>query len=221
MKMTPQFPLAILIAAAFSFTSAGAAAPDKVLAALDLPNNPSILADFQAVYTGTNAVQTEEKAATAPASVRKFEIKHVGGNRLLARVEFDQVPPVEETTRYLIYLDTDNNPETGRPDSNAKGIDLTATIVGIGQNLGASLYNKELTSKNSATRAVFDGKTLYVTIETPLPATGDSIPLVGWALSQRFTPPQSSSSPANAHFSVPRGKVDVAPLTQGKEATVL
>jgi len=221
MKITPQSSLAILIAAAFSFTSANAAAPDKVLAALELPNNPSILADFQTIFTGTNAVQTEEKAATAAASVRKFEMKHVGGNRLLARVEFDQVPPVEESTRYLIYLDTDNNPETGRPDANAKGIDLMATIVGVRQNLGAALYNKELTPKNTATRAVFDGKTLYVTLEAPLPTTGESIPLVGWVLAQRFTPPQGSNSPVQAHFSVSRGKLDVAPLTQGKEATVL
>lgn len=225
MKFPPLSHLAllaiILATPLLSHSSATAAEPGKILTALSLPNDPKILADFQAVYTATAAVQTEAQAATSMAVVRKFELKHIGGNRLLARIEFDQVPPVEETARYHIYLDTDNNLETGRQDANAKGIDLLATVIGSHRNVGLAFYKKELTSENSSSSAVFDGKILYITIDTPLPATGESIPLAGWVLSQRFTPPQSSSSPAAARFSVPRGNLTVAPLAQGKEATVL
>ncbi len=218
---TPKFAFVatILASSLLSLASAIAADPGKILAALSLPNDPKILADFQVVYTSTAAVQTEAQAATSTATVRKFEFKHVGGNRLLARIEFDQVPPVEETTRYLVYLDTDNNPETGRQDANAKGVDLMANVVG--KNVGLNFYKKELTSGNSTTCAAFDGKVLYITIETPLPTTGESIPLAGWILSQRYTPPQSNSSPSTARFSIPRGNAAAAPLTQGKEATVL
>lgn len=210
---------ATVLVTVFWLTSVRAAEPDEVLAALDLPSDPKILNDFEPVFESSRPIQSEAEAETKISVIRKFEMKHVGDSRLLVRVEFDQTPYKGESARYNLYLDTDNNLTTGRQDESAPGIDLMANIAQTRQNL--SLHNPALTAQNTAFRSVFDGKILYITVETPLPATGERIPLAGWVLAQRGNPAKSSMSDNKLQFTVPRGKVNVAPLTQTAEAKIL
>ncbi len=220
MKIPPYYRHIACAALAFSslFTANGAE-PEKILKALDLPNTPAILENFTPVFTNKAPVQTEEQAETKPSIVRKLEVKHVGGNRLLVRLEFDQIPfKGEPAASNLLYLDTDNNAETGRKDETAKGVDLLTIVSGT--NTFVNRYNPALTPGNTVAQAVYDGKLLYITIETPLPESGSTIPLYGWVLSQRNQPPASNMTD-RARFAVPRGTVEVLPLAPGKQATVL
>jgi len=192
---------------------------DNLLSALQLPPDPKILESFETVYESTRAIQTEADSGANAAVVRKLQVKHVGENRLLARIEFDQKPQTEGR-KFLLYLDTDNNSETGRTGTPpAQGIDLMVILSGIDENI--MLYNPALSPETTKSRAVFVDKVLYITVETPLPKGDGPIPLRGWILSQRVEPVQSDSSQSSSNFTLPRHTLPVPPLTQEKSATQL
>lgn len=136
------------------------------------------------VLAGTSKDEgyTPEQAAVNAPDILKVEVAHLGGQRLLFKNTFAQ-PPDFSGAVYIIYLDLDNDPATGRQDQYHKGVDCMVVVandqVSLNPQGGAN------TPANTILRGARVGKVVYVTLDTPLPKTGDTLALGVHLLSQR------------------------------------
>ncbi len=112
------------------------------------------------------AKTVEAKAGAEPRSLvmEKVAFANAGGNRSLWRIDFaDEFP--EENSNIIFYIDTDNNPKTGR--QNFKGIDLMLWV----ENGAArtSFYTPDgVVSTGPQAFAVIQGKQLFVSFDLDL-----------------------------------------------------
>ena len=175
------FPFVSSLLGAFSPTAHATEA--ELIDSLSL-SDASALTQMDTLYESQAQVQTVESSLEKAAFVRALEGKVVGENRLLFEVRFDH-PPVMDRASFCLYLDLDNNPNTGRTDEGAKGVDLMAAID------ETQMMQPYLQFRTP----VWDGPRLYITIETPLPNSRSAIRT--YFLSGRDKGASNSGTPAN------------------------
>lgn len=171
---------------------------EAVLKKLELPNEPGMDRSLIPLWDNSRPVQSEEEAAGEAPRLRKLEGAVIGQNRLLLRATFDQ-KPLPETLVFRIYIDTDNNSDTGRQDSGppTQGVDLmfalNPTKDGVLEWAADGDYDAQ--KAESGCRYAWDGNALLVTIDTPF-ASSNPLPIRLYALSQKKEGVRSSSSEA-------------------------
>ena len=181
-----------LIASLSGVLSAAAAEADLV-EALCL-GDAGALNKMDILYESKAKLQTEEMNAEKASLVRMFRGEVVGENRLLFEIRFDH-PPVKDRSSFCLYLDLDNDPNTGRPDDMAKGVDLMVAFddATTGKAPYLQFRNPDLSAASTKMRTVWDGPRLYITIETPLPDHASAIR--AYFLSSKDKGASNSSTP--------------------------
>jgi len=139
---------------------------------------------------------------------------HLGGQRLLLRVGF-AAPPDFAGATFIIYLDLDADPATGRVDPYHQGVDLMAVVTG--DQVGPAFHNPVYSDANTALRGARVGDALYLTVDAPL-APGDPLPLGVHLLSQRGEG-RSDSTPHQV-AQLPRGNAALPALTPGRDSSL-
>lgn len=162
-------PLCSTFAALFLSASASVyAGKADVAKALDLGDTKP-LNDLNVLFESTARPQTEEENAEKATRIRTFSGGVVGQNRLLFEIGFDQ-EPIRERSGFCLYLDLDNDPNTGRDDEGARGVDLMAAFdEATGKEPYLQFRNPTLDPSASRLKTHWEGSTLFITIETPLP----------------------------------------------------
>ena len=90
------------------------------------------------------------------------------GDRYVWRVDFadDFLAP---GTVFILYLDTDNNPDTGRSGGPPTGTDVMLTCVdGV---FKASVHNPDAVVRDRSMRGVMDGPTLWLSMDLNMHAS--------------------------------------------------
>ncbi|MBM3474089.1 MAG: hypothetical protein FJX75_12540 [Armatimonadetes bacterium] len=182
----------------------------EVLQRLGLP--PGATDKLIAVTTSKEEGYTSEQALVNAPDIVSLEAAHIGGQRVLFRVGF-AAPPDFAGATFIIYLDLDNNPATGREDQYHGGVDLM--VVLNNQQVGPSFHNAAYSDRNTAIRGARVGGALYVTLDTPLPDS-DPIPLGIHLLSQRGDG-RGDSTPHHV-AQLPRGTAQAPALAPGRDS---
>ncbi|MGQ9732531.1 MAG: exo-rhamnogalacturonan lyase family protein [Candidatus Zipacnadales bacterium] len=173
---------------------------------------PGGLGRLISVSTSPDEAYTAAQAIVNAPDILSLEAGHIGGQRLLFRIGF-AAPPDFNGATFIIYLDLDNNPATGRKDPQHVGIDLMAVIQD--DQVSSSFHNAAYSDNNTILRAARVGKALYVTVDAPLPEK-DPIAVGVHLLSQRGQG-RSDSTPHQV-AQLPRSGAKPAPLAPGRES---
>ncbi len=192
------------LASSILLHSATAVPTAKTLHQLCLPDDQAIFEKLQPVFKSTGREQTASEAESGAAAVRELSLEHVGGNRLLARVTFDQVPQ-QDGAKFILYLDADDNAETGRSDATHKGADLMVAIAG---KQASVICQNDGFSKNPTPQAIVSwaDHELWIALDMALPKS-DRYPMRAWILSQRRN--AALSTPQNAHVELQPGQFKI------------
>lgn len=162
-------PLRPVLAAVLLSASASAFAGKADIAKTLNLGDPKPLNDLNILFESTARPQTEEENAEKATRIRTFSGGVAGQNRLLFEILFDQ-EPIKDRSGFCLYLDMDNDPNTGREDEGAKGVDL---MVAFDEATGKEPYlqfrSPTLDPATSRLKTHWEGSTLFITIETPLP----------------------------------------------------
>lgn len=134
------------------------------------------------VATAEDRGDTPQQALVNAPDIVSLHAAHVGGQRLLFRVGFAR-PPEFAGAHFIIYLDLDNDPETGRRDKSHQGIDLMIAVSDDALTL--SPRNAVYGSGAATTRGARVGDALYVSLDAPLPSNGETVSIGVHLLSQR------------------------------------
>lgn len=110
--------------------------------------------------------------ADAGPDLRRLSMAHVAGDRFIWKVEFAEEFPVLGDTM-VMYVDADNNPETGRQDKpEVRGTDVQYSCGGA--SVGASVGNPNVfAGGRSAARGVRAGNAVWIADEVKLNREGD------------------------------------------------
>lgn len=137
------------------------------------------IADRVELILGTDANRPDELQLVAESperddgspDLRRLYMAHVAGDRFIWKVEFAQDFPVTGDTM-VMYVDADNNPETGRQDKpEVRGTDVQYSCGGA--NIGASIGNPNVfEGGRSAARGVREGNAVWVADEVKLNRVG-------------------------------------------------
>ena len=184
----------------------------EVLQRLGLP--PGASERLATVAASKDEGYTPEQALVNAPDIVSLEAAHIGGQRVLFRVGF-AAPPDFAGATFIVYLDLDNNPATGREDQYHGGVDLM--VVVNGDQVGLSFHNAAYSDGNTAVRGARVGKALYVTLDAPLPE-GDPVALGVHLLSQRGQG-RGDSTP-NQVVQLPRGTAQVPELAPGRDSSL-
>lgn len=134
-------------------------------------------------------------------------LANVGNNRWLWAIDCAGEAPVEAST-FILYLDADNNPQTGRQDKpEVLGTDVMYTVInGSGSENVLDAAVKQ--SRTGRGRYAWDQHTLYLCDDLALAGGADTATVRFRCLAQR---PGSSDSFDFVTASVPRVKVAALP----------
>jgi len=170
---------------------------------------------FVPVAASKDEGYTEEQALVNAPDIVSLEVAHVGGQRLLFKTTFAQ-PPDFAGAVFIIYLDLDNNPQTGRQDPGHQGVDLMILLTG--DQLSPHFLNPQYHDRNTALRGARVGKALYVTLDAPLPPGGETLSVGVHLLSER----QGGRSDGTPHVvaQLPRSPAQVPPLEPGRYGSI-
>ncbi len=205
MRFIPSLLLASLVFASQLQAGEGVSS-EKILDQLCMPNDEGILKGLQPVFVEKKRALTQAEAETSGPMIRELSMEHVGENRLLARIRFDEASRLDEA-KCILYLDTDGNPETGRKDAAHKGADLM--VITEGKKASITVCNEDLKKAPLPKAAIYwAGKDLYLTIQTSLPRM-ESYNMRAWVLCQRHG--VNSSTPQEPSFALVAGKYAVDP----------
>jgi hypothetical protein len=186
----------------------------EVMTRLGLP--PGALAKLTPVATSPAEGYTAEQATVNAPDILALSAAHVGGQRLLFRTTFARPPDFGGAT-LIIYLELDNDLATGRQDQpEHRGVDLM--IVVSDDQLSLNPQNPAYAGPQVTTHGAKVGNELYVTLDAPLPTTGDTIPIGAWLLSER----QGGRTDATPRATVqlPRAAGQVAALPGGGQGSL-
>lgn len=184
----------------------------ELRARLGIPEGP--LPELVTAGTSPDAGYTPEQAAQNAPDILSVGCAHLGGQRLLFAITFASRPDFVGAT-FIIYVDADNNPATGRQDEHHGGVDFM--LVAIGNQVTLSSHNPAHTSANTIVRAARVGPVLYVTVDTALP---DTDPLaVGIHLLSQCEGGQSDST-RHQVVQLPRSSAAVPDLPRGSSSSL-
>lgn len=158
------------------------ALPDDLKELFGLPADRDVV--FHRVATSPDKGFSAEQVAQNAPDIVALDVAHLGGNRLLFRVQFGHPVRLDDGSVLHIYLDLDDNRATGRADSPSHaGVDIMIT---------ASQGNVSVSSHNPAYagNAVFAGgvivdDTYYAVLEAPLHGDADTVRFTVHLLSER------------------------------------
>ncbi len=128
-----------------------------------------------------NRYSDEAARRNAPDIVR-LEACHVGSQRLLFKITFGRKPVFAGST-FIIYLDLDNNPKTGRVDRYHGGVDVMVSVRGDSVNV--TLFGAKYRRDNTIPCATVFGRALYVSLDAPLHVVDGRVVFGVHLLSQR------------------------------------
>lgn len=113
----------------------------------------------------SNAAQRKARGAQSPGrSLQRISFGNVAGDRFLWCVEFAaDYPP--ENSNFILYLDADNDPKTGRRDM--PGVDYMLGVSGGGSSILAISPSGEYTA-GPPLRTYRSGKRLYLCADLPV-----------------------------------------------------
>lgn len=132
--------------------------PEQIREELALPDKGEGIKEiFNATSVGGNP-------NTAPF-VRRWSGAHLGEDRLFFQIDFDRSIPLSGST-FIIYLDTDDNADTGRTDKDHRGVDLM--VVAGNNSLVLHPRNNDLSPSSVRGRGRSEANSLYLIIEVPL-----------------------------------------------------
>jgi PcRGLX-like N-terminal RIFT barrel domain/PcRGLX-like protein central beta sandwich domain/PcRGLX-like protein C-terminal alpha/alpha toroid domain len=137
--------------------------------------------EFKTLLRSPNRRYSEEQAARNAPDILKLEACHLGGQRILFRTTFAHKPDFNAAS-YVLYLDLDNNPKTGRDAVGHEGVDVMA-MTGRGQISGG--YYENYSRANTKMVAAISGRQLYTMIDAPLYNKGGEIAFGTHLLCQR------------------------------------
>jgi len=202
MKLMSSSPvcLALILSLAGTLSFSAHAAEADLVEALCL-NDAGPFNQMDILYESKAKPQTAEMNEEKASLVRMFRGEVVGENRLLFEIRFDH-PPVKDRSSFCLYLDLDNDPNTGRSDEGAQGVDLMAAFddAASGKAPYLQFRNPDLNASSTKMRAVWDGPRLYITIETPLPEHASAIR--AYFLSSKDRGASNSSTPSETLMEV-------------------
>ncbi|NMA45402.1 MAG: hypothetical protein GX945_02455 [Lentisphaerae bacterium] len=147
-------PTLLLCAALPAQTTAPTAIPSTVCEQFGIQ-----AADVPALLTVTEAAP----CGRALPDFTRVQVAAVAKNRLLFNISFAQKPDFQ-CTSLIVYLDLDNNRDTGRKDKHHPGVDL---MVIIGNNTaGTTVHNNAVS--NPLLVATLEDSELWLLLEAPL-----------------------------------------------------
>jgi hypothetical protein len=147
--------------------------------------------------------------------ILRLEAAHVGGQRLVFKTTFAYQPDFASSI-YIIYLDLDNDPKTGRVDPHHGGVDVMVSAGG--DRIAAGLHNLAYSTQNTTTRGVIEGPVLWISLDAPLQVEGGQVKFGVHLLSQR----EGGRSDSTPHQSValPFSAATVPPLPTGRDTSL-
>ena len=148
--------------------------PDAVRQKLLLPAGELEMLPVEAVKGEPRDAETAKRSTPKLLSLRAG---HVGGQRLLFRVAFDRASFFASTI--TLFLDLDNNPQTGISGDRGQGADLRVLLTAPNR-VSAGFYNAAFSEGNTWSAAVLDDQALWIAVDAPLVIKGDRV--VGGAL---------------------------------------
>jgi hypothetical protein len=108
-------------------------------------------------------VTVAEPSGRALPDFTRVQVAAVARNRLLFNIGF-AVTPDFQSSSLIVYLDLDNNRDTGRKDKHHPGVDLMLTFGGMAANI--VVHNVAMNKALIA--AMLDGSELWLLLEAPL-----------------------------------------------------
>jgi hypothetical protein len=193
--MTLVLIAALLMVPATTRADAEAEAPAPIPAAvkakLHIPE--AITPKLVVIIADENRNYSEEETKANAPDILSIEACHIGGNRILFRTTFAAKPDLT-ATNYIIYVDLDDNTETGRTDKYHKGTDVM--LVTTKDNFEISYRNRATYGpKALKSVAVLHGTHLYTTVETPLTVKEGNITMGAHLLCQKKVPEDVEKKP--------------------------
>lgn len=125
----------------------------------------------------------EEDAAAAERNgpdVLSAAACHAGAGRLLLKIGF-ATPPQFSNSSFIVYLDLDNDPDTGRTDAPHRGVDVMVSVSG--DSVRADARNPDYRATKVAGWA--EGTDLWLAVDAPLRAGGQEVVFGMHLLAQR------------------------------------
>lgn len=146
------------------------------------------------VYTREAPSGSNAPSAKDAPKVLKLEAAHVGGTRLLVKTTLSRRPDFASDA-LLLYVDLDDNPETGRQDSREhRGVDLMV-VIGRSQ-VSASHFGPLVQAANTFVAAVKQvDQTVYIVFDGPLTCKAGKTRLRLYAVSERSDGGRSDGTP--------------------------
>lgn len=218
--MLHRHALPILVVLSFAHVAVTGQQPGSTLPLLTpevqarLGVAPDAMARLIPIATSKDEGYDAQQALLNAPDIVSLHAAHVGGQRLLFAVGFGTPPDFAGAT-FIIYLDLDNDPQTGRADQYHRGVDVM--VVVSDDRVGLSIHNPAYTDKNTAVKGARVGHVLYVALDAPLPA-GDPILLGVHLLSQRGRGRDDSTPHQVAQL--PRVQAELPPLSPGRDASL-
>jgi sialidase-1 len=183
--------------------------PDAVESDLGTPSDsPEI---WHAVY---DAEPTVPDAGVDPESVPpdllSMEFCHAGKKRYVWKLRF-RTPLSELRTVFHLYTRLDSNPETGRKDGFAKGVDIMYSIVDARPD--PRIFTPDVRANPQLpVRIVIGGDTVWICDDLDLAVTDGKTDIQVYALSERWPSPRAEKKLGR---SVPQQDIQV-PLRENR-----
>ncbi|MBT3381061.1 MAG: hypothetical protein HN742_21815 [Lentisphaerae bacterium] len=157
----------------------GSGIPSSIVDQLALP--PGMHEAFVPVTVGPNRTGSSVDPVRDAPDIVGCALAHVGGERLLLRTDF-AAKPVFVGATFIIYLDMDNDRESGRTGDHHAGVDIM--VVASGQTVSLAIHNPNYSSTSTVKAALTD-TTLWVLLDAPLVVKAGLTELGVHLLSQR------------------------------------
>ena len=137
--------------------------PDAVEEKLGSPTD--VRQQLVPVATSPDNQYTPAQAAVNAPDILSLEGCHVGGGRVLFRIEFAAKPDFRAST-FVLYTDLDNDRATGRTSPGHEGTDFMASVSG--GNVRGAYHNSAYTPGNTVLAGALDGRQLLLAIDAPV-----------------------------------------------------
>ena len=149
----------------------------------------------------TSPPRAEDAAATERGApdILSAAACHAGSNRLLLKIGFVN-PPQFKNSSFIVYLDLDNDPNTGRVDKQHRGVDVMVSVSGDSVHAGAR--NPDYGQTKVA--AWVEGKDFWLALDARLKVAGQEVVFGMHLLAQRAG--GASDSTSHAVVRLPVGK---------------
>lgn len=150
-------------------------------------------------------------ASTANSSpvVKRVSAMHLGESRIFFQIDTDRSLATTGES-LVIYLDADNDPETGRSDRAHKGVDLMVVLGNNGTSVNS--LNNALDPQRIHARARQDDLSIYVVLDVPQlnMDENDEVAMIAYVVSQGKG--KSGSVTPRVSLRMPTAKRSLLPL---------